>query len=789
MTTDQFAESIKAKYPQYQSLSNQELASKMLAKYPQYQSQITEDFDPAGLIPKTASQALPSTGQAQNSSWLNQDLLPGITKGVSLNEIGSRAKGAWDQFSGFAKQGFEQAKQGVEGVKQAFTSPETYIAEQNRTVPTPQGEERGFMNRLSEATSSLGEVAAGGGKIASSPVLGAMGAVQPEIGATLEGYKEAWNLVPEEQRKQVETSVQNALNAVPEDVKRNLSNAVWSMGLMAVPTELTATGKGIEYLGRKVASATSKLSNYESAAAGAVKKTIGLPASPKNEVALNLEIDKAIEKGLRPSVKGKTSVAQIGEAKEKAREAIKTIVNNKSNLKYTDETGEIVKEGMVPENLNEAVQALHQTKKAIYNQYNSLSKGAGETGVKINTKFLSKELKELSKDKTKMPTVRKYAQEQAKWMDEMGEISPEQLENVIADLNQSGVGNIFSTGASKLKAQVDLTMASRLRNWLDDTISSKMGSGYKDLKNQYGYLKSIEKDLLNRAIVDARKNTKGFFDVTDIFSGGDITAGVISSNPDLIAKGLAQKGIMQFFKTLNDPNHVIKNLFKMTDEYMTSAPATGVGFGEGMSNLAQKGASTLYKTSEVLSKDITPQLQSALNTAKSAVKGVASDTKGSAMMPTSMGRSYSGKTYSVVKNGEKFNIVDDTGNVTATADSLEKANKVAKVFNETEAPASAGLPEEPLFKKADLTASTKGGLIAEARKYKSAEEFLKVIKPKDYNYTDKFGGTLSATIKGDTALIYDAFAREGGHGVYNNAIKDLANRGVKTIEVPLQTVD
>ena len=40
MTIEQFGQSIKQKYPQYQDLSDAELGQKMLAKYPQYQDMI-----------------------------------------------------------------------------------------------------------------------------------------------------------------------------------------------------------------------------------------------------------------------------------------------------------------------------------------------------------------------------------------------------------------------------------------------------------------------------------------------------------------------------------------------------------------------------------------------------------------------------------------------------------------------------------------------------------------------------------------------------------------------------
>lgn len=42
MTTLEFAQRIKSKYPQYASVNDDELAQKMLTKYPQYQSQITQ---------------------------------------------------------------------------------------------------------------------------------------------------------------------------------------------------------------------------------------------------------------------------------------------------------------------------------------------------------------------------------------------------------------------------------------------------------------------------------------------------------------------------------------------------------------------------------------------------------------------------------------------------------------------------------------------------------------------------------------------------------------------------
>ena len=40
---NQFAEKIKAKYPEYKDVDNLELTKKMIAKYPEYKNQVTLD--------------------------------------------------------------------------------------------------------------------------------------------------------------------------------------------------------------------------------------------------------------------------------------------------------------------------------------------------------------------------------------------------------------------------------------------------------------------------------------------------------------------------------------------------------------------------------------------------------------------------------------------------------------------------------------------------------------------------------------------------------------------------
>jgi len=77
---------------------------------------------------------------------------------------------------------------------------------------------------------------------------------------------------------------------------------------------------------------------------------------------------------------------------------------------------------------------------------------------------------------------------------------------------------------------------------------------------------------MNRILVDARKNKKGFFDLTDVLTGGEITAGVLSGNPTMIAKGFAGRGIKEYIKLLNDPNRIVKKMFSKLEGVKGNRP-------------------------------------------------------------------------------------------------------------------------------------------------------------------------------------------------------------------------
>ena len=278
-------------------------------------------------------------------------------------------------------------------------------------------------------------------------------------------------------------------------------------------------------------------------------------------------VDESLEKAIRPSVTGKAAAPQIAQYKQRARRAVMTIVDNKGNLQFLDEAGEAV--SRLPESLQEFGEAINQTKTQIFREYNTLAKQAGEEGAKIKLGGIADELDSVSSNKVLIdnrPDVVSYAEQRAKALRARGIYTPEETEEAIKLYNatlKAFYANPTVENANRVA--VDAMIANRLRNSLDETVEAITGAQYQNLKNQYGALKTIEKDVARRTVIDARKSARGLIDYTDIFSSGDIIRGVVAFDPSFIAKGAFQKGMKEFYKRWVSPDATIKRMFDALD--------------------------------------------------------------------------------------------------------------------------------------------------------------------------------------------------------------------------------
>ncbi len=302
-------------------------------------------------------------------------------------------------------------------------------------------------------------------------------------------------------------------------------------------------------------------------------------------------VEKGINKGVRPSVVKKEMWSQRDKYMQNANVAVDEIINNKQNLKLLDREGN-KKTGQLPSTLEEFSQALEQTKRQIYSEYDSLATQAHNQGAMINMAPIATELDGIINSRvmqTVDPNTIKYALER-KSAFENKQFSAKETQEIIQVLNQSEKAYYANpTPEMKGKAYVDSLIANNLRAGLDAAIESATGIEYAPLKRKYGSLRMLETDVTKRAIVDARKNIRGLIDFSDIFSSSQLMQGLVAQQPALLASGATIKGASAIIKFINDPNRIVKSMFKKAEKYqmydegrkITITPGTVMGAMSG----------------------------------------------------------------------------------------------------------------------------------------------------------------------------------------------------------------
>lgn len=288
---------------------------------------------------------------------------------------------------------------------------------------------------------------------------------------------------------------------------------------------------------------------------------------------LDTIVKKGMEKGVKPSVAGKQTLSKIDEYHQKAADAVKSIINNKEGLSFTDANGEVLT-GKLPETLEQFSSAVEQTKKVVFGEYDALTKKAGKEGAVVKFDSLLPELEKASKDTVlnlKDPQAAAYAADMAERFRKLGSLTTEQAQQYITQMNadlQSFYRN--PSYGSSTKVGIDAMIANQMRQALDNVIETATGKEYQKLKNMYGALKTIEKDVAHRAIVDGRKNSAGLIDYSNIFTYGDIASGILTANPGQVGKGILGKGLQMFYKWRNDPNTIIKEMFSKGEKAVSN---------------------------------------------------------------------------------------------------------------------------------------------------------------------------------------------------------------------------
>ena len=195
---------------------------------------------------------------------------------------------------------------------------------------------------------------------------------------------------------------------------------------------------------------------------------------------------------------------------------------------------------------------------------------AGRKGVEIDLTAVSKKLEPVIKNKALRdlyPETVQYAQKRAAILKKRESYTTMETQEAIQMLNQT-LENFYRNPSPQMtgRAYVDAMIANHLRKGLDIGIAKTTGKQYQALKRKYGALRTLEKDVVKRAIVDARKNVKGLIDFSDVYTGYHIVKGLLAAEPSTLIAGGMAKGIARYLRLRNDPNRIVMKMFKDVDK-------------------------------------------------------------------------------------------------------------------------------------------------------------------------------------------------------------------------------
>jgi hypothetical protein len=492
LTTDQFAESVKAKYPEYKNVDNATLAQKMIAKYPQYAEKVATTPPPT--LPQQAATAVTNYGK-------------GILDNVKAG-----------------------AQHFVEGVTEA----------------APNGHGTGLVE-------GVGKILGGAAQVVTAPIAPAMAPVMKPVGAAVKIAGDKLSDTPLLQAYGRDTvSLPANVPTAPERAASTIADYANAAGTVAGFAGAPSVKAGVQTTLPKVKTAI---------------ESVGKPAQLSPQAFENSTF-KNYQTAVKPTIAGKNTLAATNKYKADTVQAVQTITENKPNLKFTTEDGTI-ETGRTPRSRAELAQAVDQTKKSIYSQYDALAQQAGEAGVTVDGASLTGGLVDVVNNKALQlshPEAVSYAKAKIDAYQNAGPLDTKTTQSIIENYNaelQSFHRNPSYNQASRVA--IDAAIVRAAREQLDAAISSAKGPGYQQLRSQYAALKAIEADVVKSANRAARLNNKGLVDYTDIFSGGDTAAGILSLEPTLFAKGIAQHGIKEWFKYLNDPDRAITHMFQRSE--------------------------------------------------------------------------------------------------------------------------------------------------------------------------------------------------------------------------------
>lgn len=270
-----------------------------------------------------------------------------------------------------------------------------------------------------------------------------------------------------------------------------------------------------------------------------------------------------------PGVKGKKQTVEgFNDNRNMAVKGVGNITKNKKDLKFRDlETNEFI-EGELPTNLWEFGSAITNRKTEVYRQVlESIGEAADQP---VDANRIVDAMEEIVED----PIYAGFPQIQSRakaalnqYM--MNDYTPMQIERLI-QLENDRLQAFYRGNGTQADAVVSAIIVNNLRDLLDEAVEAAGGEAVRDLKKEYGALKSIERDVVHRGIHNAQARKAGLIDMANIRTIGDFAQGM-SGDLSALQRSAAQIAGQGFIKALNDRDAMIRRMFLVADQLYSNA--------------------------------------------------------------------------------------------------------------------------------------------------------------------------------------------------------------------------
>ena len=534
---------------------------------------------------KAGLSTTPST-TAFNADITNPQTAPGGAVGAAVNAIGQGATKMVTE----AGQGLQA---GAQQIMQAGGSNEiggavSGVNEQGQQMSPTDTVYAAGQGAADVVTGTLKSLFAIPGSIVNAVPGGqqVMGAINDKIsqGSTAAGnaFMAATGVDPNsDQGKILAQHFQNLGQLLTVEATEKAAPAVSDLAEQGVEAVKNATGpivEGAKAIPGKVGAA---INNFVSPSAEEAATVNPEEVANTKATTAKANVDAAIQEGIQKGIKPSVVSQRIPNYVDKVTNAVVDTVRNKENLTVTKPTGEVTTGNDInfkDLGARQAQQVVEQTKADVFQKYNDMAKQSGEKGLTIGNDNVVQELRSLKDNKALQiaaPKVVEYAQKLANRLELNGDMTPLEQQGIIQQFN--GKMNDFynkrgSTGSAT--AEVNAMALNLMRKNLDEGISSATDPGYQDLKNSYGNLETLRKDLEHRAAITGNKATVGLLQhMGNLTSAVELGKSILTGNVPGMLTGAAVKGITEWVKNVNSPDAAIGRMFSRVEDNVGDLPA------------------------------------------------------------------------------------------------------------------------------------------------------------------------------------------------------------------------